>query len=77
VVEAGDALPSDWRSSPAMPEVQQLGDDWVESNTSAVLRVPSAIVPSESNFLLNPDHLHFGEIGIGQEQPVEFDPRLK
>lgn len=71
------SLPGDWRSSPPAPEVQQFGDDWAASNNSAVLRVPSVIVPRESNYLLNPRHPQYGEITIGKKQPIEFDPRLK
>ena len=41
-----------------------------------VPRVPSAIVPSEYNFLLNPAHRRFGEVVIGEPEPFEFDPRL-
>lgn len=72
-----DALPADWQSSPAAPEVQQIGDEWSESRSSAVLRVPSATVPEESNFLLNPSHTRFGEIEIGTPRPIRFDSRLK
>lgn len=70
-------LPRDWRSSPTAPEVRQFGDDWAASSNSAVLRVPSVIVPRESNFLLNPRHPQFDEITIGRKQPIDFDPRLK
>ena len=57
-------------------EPQTLGDRWIESETSAVLRVPSAVVPSEFNYVLNPRHRDFprivAEIGI----PFTFDERL-
>ena len=71
------SLPRDWRSSPTSPEVQRFGDDWAMLNHSAVLRVPSVIVPRESNYLLNPRHPRYGEIKIGKHQPIDFDPRLK
>ncbi len=70
-------LPRDWRSSPAAPAVRQFGDDWVASNDSAVLRVPSAIVPREPNYLLNPRHRQFAELTIGKKYPIDFDARLK
>ena len=41
-----------------------------------VLQVPSAIVPTEWNFLLNPNHPDFRRITIGLKQAVRFDPRL-
>lgn len=71
------ALPRDWRSSPASPQVQYIGDQWIAASASAVLRVPSAIVDHEFNYLLNPMHAQFGEIAIGKKQPIKFDPRLK
>jgi RES domain-containing protein len=70
------ALPKNWRSDPPPRRVQALGDAWVESATSVVLRVPSVIVPGESNFLLNPRHADFSGVQVGKPMPFEFDPRL-
>jgi RES domain-containing protein len=39
--------------------------------------VPSAIVPNELNFILNPEHADFERVKIGQASPFQFDPRLK
>jgi len=69
-------LPRDWRAYPARPELQLLGDAWLKDGTSAVLEVPNAIIPSESNFLLNPLHADFRTIGVGTPEPFEFDLRL-
>lgn len=71
------SLPPDWRSSPAPPPLQQLGDDWVYGGDSAVLSVPSAVVAEEMNYMLNPHHRDFARITIGDVQPIQFDPRLK
>ena len=70
------ALPGHWRSYPASPELQQIGDEWIKSRRSAVLAVPSAIVETERNYLLNPRHRAFGSIVIGARQPFAFDLRL-
>jgi RES domain-containing protein len=70
------ALPDDWRSDPPPRDAQKLGDDWVGTARSAVLRVPSAIVPGECNFLLNPRHPDFRKLRIGPPQSFFFDPRL-
>ena len=70
------ALPKTWRQSPPGPAVRQVGDAWVANGASAILRVPSVIVPTEWNYLLNPAHLDFNQIRIGLKQPVQFDPRL-
>lgn len=70
------SLPKVWRKSPAPVAVQRIGDMWVAAGGSAVLRVPSAIVPNEWDYLLNPAHPDFAGITIGPKQPVRFDPRL-
>lgn len=70
-------LPADWRSSPAPPSLLQIGNDWATSNASAVMRVPSVIVPRESNYLLNPNHPDFAKLNIGKAEPLTLDSRLK
>jgi RES domain-containing protein len=70
------ALPRQWRSEPSLPEVRSTGDEWVLSGTSAVLQVPSALVPGESNFLLNPGHKDFAGLSFGKPLSFRFDPRL-
>jgi RES domain-containing protein len=72
----GASLPKHWRSYPAPPELQQVGDEWIKSGRSAVLAVPSAIIESERNYLLNPRHASFSAIEIGEPQPFGFDLRL-
>lgn len=69
-------LPAKWQSSPAPPELQRIGDGWLKSGTSAVLEVPSAVIPTESNYLLNPLHADFAQIDIGTPSPFESDVRL-
>ena len=71
-----DKLPKNWRRFPAAPELQAIGDAWVKSGKSAVLRVPSAVIPAESNYLLNPVHAKFGRIRIGEPERFELDLRL-
>jgi RES domain-containing protein len=53
-----------------------LGSNWVARNESAVLSVPSAIIPIERNYLLNPAHADFARIRIRPPQPFGFDARL-
>jgi RES domain-containing protein len=69
-------LPRNWKADPPPAKVQMIGDDWVRSATSAVLRVPSTLVPGESNFLLNPRHEDFSKLRIGKAFPFQFDPRF-
>jgi RES domain-containing protein len=70
------SLPRNWKADPVPAKVQAIGDDWVAGGASAVLRVPSALVPGESNFLLHPRHPHFGKLQIGKPIPFQYDPRL-
>lgn len=69
-------LPRNWRRNPPPAALQAIGDSWVQRESSAVLRVPSALVPGEDNFLLNPVHRDFQELRIGEPLPFRFDPRL-
>ena len=69
-------LPAHWRAYPAPPELQLLGDAWLRSGVSAVLEVPSAVIPTEPNYLLNPRHPDFGSIVRSAPQRFEFDLRL-
>jgi RES domain-containing protein len=70
-------LPANWRAYPPPPELQALGDKWVKLGDSAVLEVPSVLVPNESNFVLNPGHPDFSSIEIVQTVPFTFDMRLR
>jgi RES domain-containing protein len=69
-------LPADWRAYPAPAVLQDIGSAWVTSGATAVLAVPSAIIPQEANYLLNPAHGDFARIGIEPPEPFQFDPRL-
>ena len=70
------ALPRRWKEFPAPPELHQLGNAWLIARRTAVLQVPSAIVPTESNYLLNPEHPDFARITIGEPVPFSLDMRL-
>lgn len=69
-------LPSDWNSWPWPASTQDLGTRWLEERQSVVLRVPSAVVPHASNYLLNPLHPQFAQLEIGPAEPFPVDLRL-
>jgi RES domain-containing protein len=69
-------LPANWKKEPGPVALQTIGDDWLASGASAVLQVPSVIIPSEFNYLLNPSHKDFRHCIWGKPRPFEFDPRL-
>jgi RES domain-containing protein len=68
-------LPPDWRQSPLPISLQAVGDDWISRGSAVVLRVPSAVIESEYNYLINPAHLDFKKLVIGSKE-VFMDPRL-
>jgi len=70
------ALARNWRSDPPPAQVRSIGDDWILGGSSAVLQVPSALVPGENNFLLNPDHRDFATVRVGKPLAFRFDRRL-
>ena len=76
LVERQDVLPDDWRAFPWPASTQQIGQAWFGEARSPVLDVPSAVMPSARNYLLNPDHPRFNEVEIGEPEPFEIDPRL-
>lgn len=69
-------LPDGWDERPHGPASQKVGNQWVESEASVVLKVPSVVVPAEYNYLINPRHPEFEELEIGEPRPLEPDPRL-
>lgn len=69
-------LPEGWNARPYQPASQEVGDGWVRSKGSLVLQVPSVVVPSEQNYLINPHHPAFGELVFGEPVPLDPDPRL-
>lgn len=69
-------LPPDWDSKPPTTLTQSIGDDFVGENEAAVLKVPSSIVPQESNYLINPNHPETRRIIVKRTFPMVFDSRF-
>lgn len=70
-------LSKGWNAQPPGPISRNIGDEWIRSERSAVLALPSVIVPLEQTFLLNPKHRDFGKIKIKEESGFTLDPRLR
>lgn len=68
-----DGLPDDWMAEPAPASTAEIGDGWLESQSSLVLSVPSVVVPRERNYLVNPDHVDFQALIDGARE-VAFIP---
>jgi RES domain-containing protein len=71
-----DELPTNWFAAPAPLQLQILGGEWLERGETAVLKVPSAIVTEEWNYLVNPLHTDFRKLRIGTPEPFNFDQRI-
>ena len=76
LVERPARFPLNWREFPAPAETRRFGDAWSSGARSAALRVPSAVVPGEFNYLLNPAHPAFARVDLGRPEPFAFDSRL-
>ena len=70
-------LPKGWNAYPASVASKSIGNDWVKSGRSAILAVPSVVVPLERTFLLNPKHRDFMKIKITDAGSFVLDPRLR
>jgi len=69
-------LPHDWNSFPHSHSTQMIGDKFVKSNLNLCLKVPSAAVQGNFNFLLNPSHPEMKKVKIIKTEPYSFDKRL-
>lgn len=70
-------LPKNWDAKPPITTTQKIGDDFVNQEEAAILKVPSSIVPSEYNYLINPAHRDAKRIKVIGHTPMTFDTRLK
>jgi RES domain-containing protein len=77
VIEKPTRVPEAWRGQSPIPSVQEFGASWVREKRSAALRVPSAVVLGEFNYLLNPLHPDFKKIVVGNPELFLFDSRFK
>lgn len=70
-------LPKGWDVHPPIAASKNVGDEWIKSGRSAVLALPSVLVPLERTFLLNPRHRDFAKIKIKNTGAFVLDPRLR
>jgi RES domain-containing protein len=69
-------LPENWNEYPEPNILKQIGNSFLQKNEYLILKVPSAIVPEEFNFLLNPTHSKTGKVKVIDKVPFKFDERL-
>jgi RES domain-containing protein len=70
------SLPRNWRRYPALESLKDIGTTWAAKGSTAILTVPSAIIPEEQNYLLNPAHRDFKQVRLRRSIPFHFDPRM-
>ena len=68
-------LPDDWQE-PGHPDLVAIGDDWIASEQSLGLSVPSALIPGERNVMLLRDHPDFDKVRAGEIEDFRYDARL-
>lgn len=76
LIERPARYPESWRQFPHSGATQDFGAEWVRAGRSVALRVPSAVVPGEFNYLINPAHPDFDAVKVGAAETFFFDPRL-
>lgn len=69
-------LPPNWRDEPAPEDTQIIGSDWVKRGGSVLLQVPSILIPTEHNFVINPAHADFHRLIAHPAEPFSIDPRM-
>ena len=70
-------LPTDWRTIAAYPILQQIGSDWYTKNETLLLKVPSAVIIQEYNYLINTKHPDFaGKVSLVRTEDYFWDDRL-
>lgn len=73
---SGSLLSEGWNAFPYTTSTQTIGDDFIRTNKTALLKVPSAVVQGDFNLLLNPYHPDFKKIAIEQIEKFPFDSRI-
>lgn len=67
-------LKNNWKDD--LGYTQWMGDEFIKSNKLLLLKVPSAVVDEESNYILNPEHSDFKKVKISAIKKFQFDKRL-
>ncbi len=70
------SVPADWRQTPSPPQCQAIGSEWAGRREELLLRIPSVLVPEESNVLVNPMHPDAVGVRVIGSRPFSYDVRL-
>jgi len=70
-------LPTNWRSIAAYSNLQSIGSDWYTAQKSLLLKIPSAIIPFEYNYMINTEHKDFlSKVSLVRTEEYFWDSRL-
>ena len=70
-------LPKKWRSFEAYSKLQAIGSNWYNSKETLMLKVPSAIIPCEYNYIINTEHPDFmNNVHLVRTEAYFWDERL-
>lgn len=78
-VAGASDLPDRWwigRAGDETASIRDIGNRWIEGQTSLAMMVPSAVIRQEWNVLLNPAHPRMSEVKIEPPEPFLFDQRM-
>jgi RES domain-containing protein len=70
-------LPKNWKVYPAPTILSEIGEKWIEEGKTIALRVPSCIIHSSHNYILNCKHPDYSKVRLIERKNFEFDSRLK
>ncbi|MDO8952479.1 MAG: RES family NAD+ phosphorylase [Draconibacterium sp.] len=70
-------LPENWKVYPAPTILSEIGEKWIEEGKTIALKVPSCIIHSSHNYILNCKHSDYFRVILVERVRFEFDSRLK
>ena len=70
------SLDRDWRNFPHEISTKLVGDNFIKENRFLIMKVPSAVIQDEYNYLINPNHKQYSKIKLLKVEPFKFDNRL-
>lgn len=71
-----EELPPDWKAIGQPVALKKIGDAFLKKQDYFLMKIPSAIVPAEFNYLLNPLHRDIKKTKVLKSEPFDFDSRL-
>ena len=69
-------LASNWRSISGISKLQRIGSKWYKNQTTLLLKVPSAVIPMENNYIINTKHKDFKNVKLVRTEDYYYDTRL-